>query len=193
MIIYLSPCIFCDSIDCSHQSACLVSSDAEPYIHPFTFSNNLFIIKAGVHSGINLFSKVFDFMIALPDEAHCSIRGIGIAGTKPAVEPVTVFSDKTHKGIQSLNAGVCPLCTLFLCSMNFIQGRIDIHLDGEQLFGSGIYFVECLCIAAIKLPDRPKTDPPEEVAHGGGMGNISMSPYCFESLFFSQSKKMIKQ
>ena len=131
-------------------------------------------------------------MIALPDKTDSSVRSIGIAGTKPVVKPVTVFSDEAHKGIQSTNAGICPLCTLFLGPIDLIQSGIDIHRKSKRFFGNTIHFVECLCIDTIKLSDVSKIESPEEVAHGSGMGNISVSPYCLESFFFSQSEEIIQ-
>lgn len=36
--------------------------------------------------------KVFDLVIALPDEADCAVGGMHIAGPKPAVQPVSPVS-----------------------------------------------------------------------------------------------------
>lgn len=96
IILYLYPLVFRDGMDSTHQGNCLVGSDAETDVKPFTLSDNLFVVKTRVHAGIDCIGKVFDLMVAFPYKADCSFGCICVTGAESALCSQSPFSLIKH-------------------------------------------------------------------------------------------------
>ncbi len=88
--VNLCPAVLRKRLHRPRQRGRLIRRNAEANAQPLAFGNDLFVVEPGIHTDVDRIGEVFDFMIALPDEADSSIGGMGIAGTEPAMEPVTV-------------------------------------------------------------------------------------------------------
>jgi len=192
MVIDLYPGVIFQGMDFTHHRSSLIGSDGKSDTEPFALGNDLFVVETGIHGDIDCIGQAPNLVVALPDETLCPVRGINVAGTEPAMEPIPILPDETHQRIQCPNPRIGHPSAFLLTAVNLIQGRIDIQGDDTHFIGNRIHFPERLGNDTFQLSDMTKIEPPEKVSHGRGMRYLTVTPYGPESLFLSQDKQIIQ-